>query len=123
MSSYYESADLKKFGEIGRHAKQLADDFFKYYGDVTGTDGALSKREKALIARGHPRRQGPLCWRHLKLTRNLRKAIVRERKPLLQPLTEWANVRRCCGAAGTAAVCRCAPGGNLVGAELRSSSD
>ena len=26
MSSYYESADLKKFGEIGKHAKGLADD-------------------------------------------------------------------------------------------------
>ena len=50
MSSYYESADLKKFGAIGKHAKGLADDFFKYYGAVTGTDGALSKREKALIA-------------------------------------------------------------------------
>jgi len=50
MGSYYESADLKKFGEIGRHAKALADDFFRYYGNVTGTDGALSKREKALIA-------------------------------------------------------------------------
>ena len=50
MSSYYESHDLKKFGEIGRHAKSLADDFFKYYASATGTDGALSKREKALIA-------------------------------------------------------------------------
>jgi alkylhydroperoxidase/carboxymuconolactone decarboxylase family protein len=50
MSSYYESADLKKFGEIGRHAKTLADEFFKYYGSVTATDGALSRREKALIA-------------------------------------------------------------------------
>ena len=50
MSSYYESADLKKFGAIGKHAKSLADDFFKYYGAATGTDGALSKREKALIA-------------------------------------------------------------------------
>ena len=50
MASYYESADLKKFGEIGRHAKALAEDFFRYYGHVTGTDGALSKREKALIA-------------------------------------------------------------------------
>ncbi len=50
MSNYYESEDLKKFGDIGQHAKNLADDFFKYYGDVTGTDGALSKREKALIA-------------------------------------------------------------------------
>jgi len=50
MSNYYESEDLKKFGDIGQHGKQLADDFFKYYGDVTGTDGALTKREKALIA-------------------------------------------------------------------------
>ena len=50
MASYYESADLKKFCEIGRHAKALAEDFFRYYGHVTGTDGALSKREKALIA-------------------------------------------------------------------------
>ena len=50
MSSYYESEDLKKFGDIGQHAKALADDFFKYYGNVTGTDGALSRREKALIA-------------------------------------------------------------------------
>src|SRR5258705_13340885 len=50
MSNYYESEDLKKFGDIGQHAKNLADDFFKYYGNVTGTDGALSKREKALIA-------------------------------------------------------------------------
>jgi hypothetical protein len=50
MSSYYESEDLKKFGDIGQHAKKLADDFFRYYGGVTGTDGALSKREKALIA-------------------------------------------------------------------------
>ena len=50
MSNYYESEDLKKFGDIGRHAKALADDFFKYYGNATGTDGALSKREKALIA-------------------------------------------------------------------------
>ncbi len=50
MSSYYESDDLKKFAEIGRHAQPLADEFFKYYGMVTGQDGALSKREKALIA-------------------------------------------------------------------------
>ncbi len=50
MSNYYESDDLKKFGAIGEHAKGLADDFFKYYGNVTSTDGALTKREKALIA-------------------------------------------------------------------------
>ena len=45
MSNYYESEDLKKFGDIGQHAKKLADGFFKYYGDVTGSDGALTKRE------------------------------------------------------------------------------
>ena len=50
MSSYYESQDLKKFGDIGKHGKKLADEFFKYCGDATGTDGALTKREKALIA-------------------------------------------------------------------------
>ena len=50
MSAYYESEDLKKFGGIGKHAKALADDFFKYYGNATATDGALSRREKALIA-------------------------------------------------------------------------
>jgi alkylhydroperoxidase/carboxymuconolactone decarboxylase family protein len=50
MSSYYESEDLKKFGEISRHGKALADDFFRYYGNVTNVDGALTKREKALIA-------------------------------------------------------------------------
>ncbi|HEX4895379.1 MAG TPA: arsenosugar biosynthesis-associated peroxidase-like protein [Solimonas sp.] len=50
MSTYYEAEDLKKFGEIGRHAKPLADEFFRYYGLVTGQDGALTRREKALIA-------------------------------------------------------------------------
>ena len=48
--NYYESEDLEKFAEIGQHAKALAEDFFKYYADVTGIDGALTKREKALIA-------------------------------------------------------------------------
>ena len=50
MASYYESQDLAKFGGIGEHAKKLADEFFRYYGEVTGTEGALTKREKALIA-------------------------------------------------------------------------
>lgn len=50
MSNYFESEDLKKFGKIGEHAGPLADEFFKYYGMVTGADGALTKREKALIA-------------------------------------------------------------------------
>ena len=50
MSSYYEPNDLAKFGAIGKHAPALAEDFFKYYGNVTSVDGALTKREKALIA-------------------------------------------------------------------------
>jgi alkylhydroperoxidase/carboxymuconolactone decarboxylase family protein len=50
MGSYYESADLKKFAGIGRHAKALADDFFRYYGNVTEPTARFSKREKALIA-------------------------------------------------------------------------
>ena len=50
MTHYYESEDLKKFGKIGQHAKPLADEFFKYYNAVTGADGALSRREKTLIA-------------------------------------------------------------------------
>jgi alkylhydroperoxidase/carboxymuconolactone decarboxylase family protein len=50
MSSYYESEDLKNFARIGEHGKSLADEFFQYYAMVTGADGALTKREKALIA-------------------------------------------------------------------------
>lgn len=50
MGSYFNSEDLAKFGDIGRHAPKLAQEFFQYYGSVTGTDGALSKREKSLIA-------------------------------------------------------------------------
>ena len=50
MADYFKPEDLAKFGSIGTHAPKLAEDFFKYYGDVTSSDGALSKREKALIA-------------------------------------------------------------------------
>jgi alkylhydroperoxidase/carboxymuconolactone decarboxylase family protein len=50
MASYYETADLKKFGEVGTFAKEKMDKFWAYYNDVTGTDSALSKREKSLIA-------------------------------------------------------------------------
>ena len=48
--NYYESDDLKKFGDVGRFRKELMDKFFEYYNKVTGEDGALTKREKALIA-------------------------------------------------------------------------
>jgi alkylhydroperoxidase/carboxymuconolactone decarboxylase family protein len=48
--NYYESDDLKRFAEVGTFRKELMDRFFEYYGQVTGQDGALTKREKALIA-------------------------------------------------------------------------
>lgn len=49
METYYNPEDLKKFGDIGDFQKPLADKFFDYYGDVF-KDGALTAREKALIA-------------------------------------------------------------------------
>ena len=33
-NSYYNSDDLKKFGNIGEFQKNLADKFFDYYGEV-----------------------------------------------------------------------------------------
>jgi alkylhydroperoxidase/carboxymuconolactone decarboxylase family protein len=47
--SYYHSHDLPRFGEIGNDAPELAKKFFDYYGAVFA-EGALSQREKALIA-------------------------------------------------------------------------
>ena len=49
LTRYYDSDDLERFGEIGKHKKDLADKFFAYYGAVM-EKGALSKREKSLIA-------------------------------------------------------------------------
>ncbi len=46
---YYHAADLKKFGKIGEFGQELADKFFNYYGAVFA-DGALTAREKSLIA-------------------------------------------------------------------------
>lgn len=51
MDSYYDPADLAKFHEIGEHAPELGKKFFDWYGAVF-EDGALSAREKALIALG-----------------------------------------------------------------------
>ena len=48
MDTYYDPADLPRFGEIGRDAPELAKKFFDYYGAVFA-EGALSEREKALI--------------------------------------------------------------------------
>jgi alkylhydroperoxidase/carboxymuconolactone decarboxylase family protein len=49
MKTYYNPEDLKKFGQIGEFQPELADKFFAYYGEVF-KDGALTAREKALIA-------------------------------------------------------------------------
>lgn len=48
-SSYFDPADLARFGEIGRSNPALADAFFSYYGKVM-ENGQLTKREKTLIA-------------------------------------------------------------------------
>ena len=47
---YYESKDLKRFSEVGRFGEDLMKKFFDYYNSATSEDGALTKREKALIA-------------------------------------------------------------------------
>jgi alkylhydroperoxidase/carboxymuconolactone decarboxylase family protein len=49
METYYKPEDLSKFGEIGKDAPDLATKFFDYYGAVFA-EGALTEREKALIA-------------------------------------------------------------------------
>lgn len=49
MSHYYHSDHLAKFGEIAEGGKELAGKFFDWYGAVF-SDGALSQREKGLIA-------------------------------------------------------------------------
>lgn len=48
--SYYDPSDLKKFAEVGKFSKELMDKFFEYYNAAVGEDGALTKREKSLIA-------------------------------------------------------------------------
>ncbi len=49
MSSYYDPQHLPNFGQISEGNPELADKFFTYYSAVF-TEGALSAREKALIA-------------------------------------------------------------------------
>ena len=48
--NYYESKDLGRFADVGKFASKLMEKFFAYYIEATGTEGALTKREKALIA-------------------------------------------------------------------------
>ena len=49
MDHYYHKAHLPRFGEIAAGNQELADAFFAYYNKVF-EDGALTAREKALIA-------------------------------------------------------------------------
>lgn len=49
MEPYYKPEHLPQFGQISEGNPELAEKFFAYYGAVFA-EGALSKREKALIA-------------------------------------------------------------------------
>jgi 4-carboxymuconolactone decarboxylase len=46
---YYDARQLPRFPHIGKNAPQLAAKFFEWYGAVF-EDGALSAREKSVIA-------------------------------------------------------------------------
>ncbi|GAB2478667.1 4-carboxymuconolactone decarboxylase [Hymenobacter qilianensis] len=48
-STYYNPADLAKFGNVADWQPEMGAKFFDYYGEVF-KEGALSEREKALIA-------------------------------------------------------------------------
>ena len=47
--TYYEDGDLARFAEVGKDAPELWDKFQQWYGSAMAP-GALSGREKALIA-------------------------------------------------------------------------
>lgn len=49
MKTYYDPADLKKFGDIEEFSPELGKKFFEWYGAVF-EEGELSAREKSLIA-------------------------------------------------------------------------
>jgi 4-carboxymuconolactone decarboxylase len=49
LETYYKPEDLTKFPDIAQHAPELAKKFFDYYNAVFA-EGALTEREKALIA-------------------------------------------------------------------------
>ncbi len=48
-NSYFNPADLKKFGNITEFQETMGKKFFDWYGEVF-KEGALTQREKALIA-------------------------------------------------------------------------
>ncbi|MCI8560047.1 MAG: 4-carboxymuconolactone decarboxylase [Dorea sp.] len=49
MNTYYDPKDMEKFGTMGEEAPELWDNFMQYYGSVFA-EGALTAREKSLIA-------------------------------------------------------------------------
>lgn len=49
MDGYYKPEHLPRFGDVAQGSPRLAEKFFDYYGAVF-EEGALSAREKALIA-------------------------------------------------------------------------
>ncbi|HQZ37779.1 MAG: carboxymuconolactone decarboxylase family protein [Acidobacteria bacterium] len=49
MDSYYHPPDLAKFPDVGKDAPELWEKFLGWYNSVF-TEGALTEREKALIA-------------------------------------------------------------------------
>lgn len=49
MSGYYDHQHLNEFGKIAETSPELGKKFFDYYGAVFA-DGALTAREKSLIA-------------------------------------------------------------------------
>jgi 4-carboxymuconolactone decarboxylase len=51
MAGYYHDEDLPRFGEMGNNAPELWEKFQAWYGAVFA-EGALTEREKALIALG-----------------------------------------------------------------------
>jgi 4-carboxymuconolactone decarboxylase len=51
METYYDPKDLGHFADMGQANPELWDKFMAYYGAVFA-EGALSEREKALIALG-----------------------------------------------------------------------
>ncbi|MEZ5346324.1 MAG: arsenosugar biosynthesis-associated peroxidase-like protein [Pyrinomonadaceae bacterium] len=46
--SYYKEEDLERFGEVGKYSPELFEKFMEWY-QACQEEGALSKREKALI--------------------------------------------------------------------------
>ena len=49
MDHYYDANDLPRFADVGKDAPELWDKFLGWYSAVF-TEGALTEREKALIA-------------------------------------------------------------------------